>query len=799
MIRFVLILFVTVCLSLQLKAGNPTHIELNHISSYHTGIFDESAAEIPAYDPITKRLFVVKANNALIDIFDISDVSIIQKINSIDLSFLGKGVNSVAVHNGILAIAVENNKKTQNGITAFFNTEGEYLSHYEVGALPDMLTFTPDGNYVIVCNEGEPNSDYSKDPEGTVSIIDIRNGVMNALVNTADFKSYDGMEDELRKQGIRIFGPNAVASTDFEPEYAAVYDNSQFAAITLQENNAIAIIHIPSATVTQLIPLGLKDHSITGNGLDASDRDGIINITEWPVKGMYLPDAIATYSVNGTRYFVTANEGDAREYDTFEEEARIKSLVLNTESFPNASYLQKDENIGRLNVTTVNGDHDGDGIYEELYVFGARSFSIWDQSGNQIWDSGDEFEKITSEIYPNKFNASNSDNDFDSRSDNKGPEPEGLFVTNYRGEWYAFIGLERIGGIMIYNINNPEEPYFVNYTNNRDFNALFSDSPSKEELIQIGDLGIEGLIRIPANESPNGQDLIVTANETSGSISIFSLISNPELNVKNLITCKGSEVMLGNYDFENNISNTVLYGSGDYDIQWEPSILLDNSNSPNPIFIQPFASQNFSVKVTDNVSGITISDIVNVKVKETPSISMPILMNHPKNTPLDLTQLISNINGGTAPYSVQWSQLVNGEYININNPTDIIPATGINKFFATALDSNACTSKPKQLVVYVSPRKDGIDSEIIKSVNGTIVFAAYPIPAVSELNTLIELTESKPAILRIIDTEGSEIISNTIIPGNTENTISISELASGVYFIQIETDDDFAIMKFIKQ
>ncbi|MDX9790054.1 MAG: T9SS type A sorting domain-containing protein, partial [Candidatus Kapabacteria bacterium] len=412
---------------------------------------------------------------------------------------------------------------------------------------------------------------------------------------------------------------------------------------------------------------------------------------------------------------------------------------------------------------------------------------------------GVEFEKITSEIYPNKFNVSNSDNDFDSRSDNNGPEPEGLFVTNYRGEWYAFIGLERIGGIMIYNINNPEEPYFVNYTNNRDFNALFSDSPSKEELIQIGDLGIEGLIRIPANESPNGQDLIVTANETSGSISIFSLISNPELNVKNLITCKGSEVMLGNYDFENNISNTVLYGSGDYDIQWEPSILLDNSNSPNPIFIQPFASQNFSVKVTDNVSGITISDIVNVKVKETPSISMPILMNHPKNTPLDLTQLISNINGGTAPYSVQWSQLVNGEYIKINNPTDIIPATGINKFFATALDSNACTSKPKQLVVYVSPRKDGIDSEIIKSVNGTIVFAAYPIPAVSELNTLIELTESKPAILRIIDTEGSEIISNTIIPGNTENTISISELASGVYFIQIETDDDFAIMKFIKQ
>lgn len=206
-----------------------------------------------------------------------------------------------------------------------------------------MVTFTSDGSHLLVANEGEPNSynqPDSVDPEGSISVIAVSglNPTSSSLtrsVSTADFKSYNAQDAQLRNAGVRIFGPNASVAQDLEPEYITVSADSKTAYVTLQENNAIAIVDIASKTVTAIKPLGFKDHSLAGMGMDVSDEDGgtntnsgspAIKIGPVPVKGMYLPDAIASYTVGGQTYLITANEGDARaDWPGFNEETRVRA------------------------------------------------------------------------------------------------------------------------------------------------------------------------------------------------------------------------------------------------------------------------------------------------------------------------------------------------------------------------------------------------------------------------------------------------------------------------------------------
>jgi 2',3'-cyclic-nucleotide 2'-phosphodiesterase/3'-nucleotidase/5'-nucleotidase len=491
---------------------NESSLTLELIGSYSSGLFGQSAAEISAYDAGSQRLFVTNASEETVDILDISDPGfpkLVKKLN------VGGGPNSVDVYKGLVAVAIEANPKTEPGWVNFYDVNGMFLKQVFVGALPDMLTFTKNGKYLIIANEGEPNDDYSIDPEGSISIIDMR----DFSVRTITFSHLNSQKDALIKKGIRIFGPNATVAQDLEPEYIATSDDSRFAWVTLQENNAIAKIDIANAQLIDLWPLGFKDHSLPGNQLDASDRDNSINIRNWPIKGIYMPDAIAHYSVAGKNYLVTANEGDAREYTTFVEAARVSSLTLDPVAFPNAAQLRQNANLGRLNVTSTLGDTDGDGDYDELYSFGARSFSIWSDNGKLIFDSGDEMERITAEEYPTFFNSSNNSNSsFDTRSDDKGPEPEGVVIGKIKGRTYAFFGLERISGIMVYDISIPEKPRFVEYVNNRNFNVA-ANAPD------AGDLGVEGLIFISEGESPIQQPLLVTTNEVSGTTSIFRILT----------------------------------------------------------------------------------------------------------------------------------------------------------------------------------------------------------------------------------------------------------------------------------
>ncbi|MEQ8391235.1 MAG: choice-of-anchor I family protein [Thalassospira sp.] len=486
------------------------------MGEYRTGMLDESAAEIPAFDPVSKRIFVVNGADKVIDILDMSNPSELTRIGTVELSTWGKGANSVAIHNGIVAVAVENADKQAAGQAVFFDTDGNFISAVSVGALPDMIKFSPDGKYVLVANEGEPNGDFTNDPEGSVSIISLAGGVDDLTdgdVRTVDFAF---MNDGELPYGMRTSNPGTSSvAQDVEPEYIAVSKDSKTAYVSLQENNAIAIIDIETATVKRIAGLGFKDHSV--HAFDASDKDGKVNIRTWPVMGMYMPDTIEAIEIGGKDWILIANEGDSRDYDGYSEETRVGKLTLDPVAFPTASSLQKDENLGRLKTTTAQGDTDGDGDVDVIYSYGARSFSVLDADGSMVFDSGDAFEQFLASNYGNVFNASDTENyGRDNRSDDKGPEPEGIAAGYVNGTPYAFIGLERQGGFMVYDLTNPTNPQFVTYHSDR----RFSGSPEHDT---AGELAPEGMQFVNASDSPTGNAMLVVASEVSGSTKVYDL------------------------------------------------------------------------------------------------------------------------------------------------------------------------------------------------------------------------------------------------------------------------------------
>jgi len=491
-------------------------IRLQAIGTHSAGIFNDSAAEIGAYDPATRRFFGTNFSTDTVVILDLTNPAAPTAIGGIALS---GNPNSVAVCDGVVAVAVQNAIITNPGTVQFFDTTGSPLSTVTVGALPDMVTFTPNCRRLLVANEGEPSGGV--DPEGSISIVDMTVGAVNltnANVATAGFTAFNNATLD---PTVRIIGPGpgysagTTVAQDLEPEYIAVSHDSETAWVTLQENNALAVVDIKSATVTKLAGLGFKDHSVAGRGLDASDTDGANNIATWPVLGMYQPDGVAAYHDGPDTFLVMANEGDARGFET----ARVSSLILDPTAFPDPT-LQSNAELGRLNVTTQNGDTDGDGDYDQLFAFGARSFSIRTTAGALVFDSGDQFEQITKSQLPANFNANHTSNARDNRSDDKGPEPEGVTIGKAFGRTYAFITLERIGGVMVYDITNPFAPAFVQYINNRNF----SQAPGVNS---GGDLGPEGVIFVKADESPNGSPLLIVSNEVSGTTTVYQISKTP--------------------------------------------------------------------------------------------------------------------------------------------------------------------------------------------------------------------------------------------------------------------------------
>lgn len=497
------------------------NVELKHVGSFDPSPVTGSTTEIVVYDSASKRLIMTSAIQDRLDIADFSRPDSIVMIKSINMGAYG-GITSVSVKNGLIAVASPNANEQLNGSVVFFTINGDSLKRVTVGALPDMITFTPDGKKVLTANEGQPSIDYTVDPEGSISVIDLTNGIANLTqsdVNTLLFTSFNAQETALRAQGVRKLKLSSTLSQDFEPEYVTISTDSKKAWATLQENNAVAEIDLETNTITSVWPLGMKTFNIAGNGFDASDNSGFVHLANYPVKSYFIPDAIASYQVSGTTYLVTANEGDEKEYTGLNERTTIgaASTLLDSAMFPNAAVLKENHHLGRLRITNLSGDTDGDGDYDELHMVGSRSFSIWNAaSKTQVYDSGDDFERITSSdpSIAAQFNADNEGNGIKSRSRAKGPEPEGLTVANIDGKSFAFVALERVGGVMVYDISNPVSPVFQDYKNSRSLTSY------------TGDHGPEGITYISPAQSPDGKAYITVANEISGTISVYEVRNN---------------------------------------------------------------------------------------------------------------------------------------------------------------------------------------------------------------------------------------------------------------------------------
>ncbi|HCM0971358.1 choice-of-anchor I family protein [Vibrio parahaemolyticus] len=532
-------------------------------SSIADAPFDTSAAEIVNYDACTDKLYVVNAQAKRVDVLSLNESSAPSQTDFIDLTDVGTSAgieigaaNSVAVFNGLVAVAIENNNKQEDGLIALYRSDDlSLITTFKTGALPDMVGFSKDGRYIATANEGEPNSDYSIDPEGSVTLVDLRKGINNADVTQVGFGEFDGVRSDELPKAVRISGPNASIAQDLEPEYLTFADNGKI-YVALQENNAMAIIDPQSQSVEKIVALGEKSWS--NSKLDASNKDKIIgNLKSYPqLVGLYMPDTLDSYSVNGQTYIVSANEGDGREYgfkttqaecdqagfkwdeDDYQgtpdytnvkgsclshiDEVRGKKLKVTTDH-PLAEALKDNKQLARLKVIKPNHTLNTE---ENVQAFGARSFSIWNENGELVFDSGDDFATVALLNEGKYFNSTNDSNSSgDDRSDDKGIEPEAIEVAKINGRYYAFIGLERQGGIMVYDITEPKQAQFLHYVNHRDYTqpvcTLVEDGECANDTYnpKAGDLAPESINYF----ARNGQHFIAVGNEVSGTTSVFRI------------------------------------------------------------------------------------------------------------------------------------------------------------------------------------------------------------------------------------------------------------------------------------
>jgi len=504
------------------------------IGRYSIGLGDGSG-EIAAIDG--DLMVVTNSEDNSLDFVDVSDPGAPAPIQRKSLVDYGSGPNSAAVSGDPVLVIVDGLVPGGNGRLVVFDRIGRFIGDAEVGATPDMVAVSENGKRVVIANEGEPTSYGQPDsvgPEGTFSVVNIAGpyaiaagdapsqpgwtGTPQVQANTstvsfADFNVGGPRAAELPAD-VRVFGPGASVAQDLEPEYVAFTGNAYDVVVTLQENNAVALVDVNALSVVNIRPLGSVDHSLVGQGIDASDKDNTINIANWPVRGLRQPDANASFRSGGQVHDITANEGDAREYSGFAEEVRVGNgaVTLNPVTFPNAATLKNNANLGRLNITNTSPKN-GSGQYVELNSFGTRSFSIFREDGTLVTDSGDDFEQITAALLPENFNASNNSATFDDRSDNKGPEPEGVATGLVDGNQLAFVGLERVGGVMVYNVTNPANLQFLQYLNTRDFTVAAGP-----------DAGPEGVSFVPADRSPTAAPLVSVSHEISGTVVFYGPI-----------------------------------------------------------------------------------------------------------------------------------------------------------------------------------------------------------------------------------------------------------------------------------
>lgn len=526
-------------------------LDLTQIARYSAGQYnvDGGVMEIVAYNQATEWAYAINGQSgklaaiplagltagAHVEALTGTEIDVKALVEAEDSTFQYGDMTSVAISpdSTTLAAALQAQGSNDAGRVALFTCEEDGTltleALVETGAQPDMVTFAGD-SVVLTADEGEPREGYGEniaDPKGSVTVVDVEAQESTVV----DFSAFDSQRDQLAEDGI-VLKKGSAPSVDLEPEYIAVSGGKAY--VTLQENNAIAVLDIESQAFEGVYSAGFEDHSTTAIDLDKKD-DAYDPQTYESLLGIRMPDGIAAFTVEGTTYLVTANEGDAREWGDEDQ---------------GTFYLSEDErDFGEEGVTSPTGaitaensglegkvvffkTEDFDGLDPEKdYVFGGRSFTVFQATENgleEVFTSGDDFEALTAQYVPEYFNASNDNAVLDDRSGKKGPEAESVTVGTVDGKTYAFVALERTGGVMVYDVTDPEAITFVNYVNTRDFGTTVEGSEEYEDgeldkWVTGGDVAPEGLLFLDAASSPNGEPLLLAACEVSGTVAVYQL------------------------------------------------------------------------------------------------------------------------------------------------------------------------------------------------------------------------------------------------------------------------------------
>ena len=516
-------------------------VKITEISSITSGD-GEGSAEIATYHAGSKRIFATNGVKNTIDIFDISDVANPKKVGSVDLSPYGNDVTSVAAGKDVVVAVVNVSDKfsatgvptTTNGKIVVFDTAGKVLSSPDVlGVLPDSVSFAPNGTTALVAIEAQPvcakddpataakeDADYTKasDPVGGVTVVDLSDPTSPVL----KFAGFDQFTvSEMRAKGIAVSSVVNNVSKDFEPEFATAIDN-EFAYVTIQEANAIGKLNIQTATFESITRA--FESKVSQVARDTSDRDsGAGPRTYANVVGASQPDAIAGFKMGSGNYFITANEGDAREYTCLNDDLRASALKVDPRRFADWKTLSGSAALGRAKVNPNNGDRDGDGDIDTIHLRGSNSMTMY-RNGLAIWDSADLLDQIQTAAFGvaniNGSHSLSSDKATmnyvgQDRSDDKGSEPEGVAVGMVGDRRIAVLGLERMSALAVFDITQPRIPVFIEWLQMLPAKA----TPAKD----VKYWSPEGIVFVPADKSPSGKALIITSYELSGSLSIHQI------------------------------------------------------------------------------------------------------------------------------------------------------------------------------------------------------------------------------------------------------------------------------------
>ncbi|HWQ78712.1 MAG TPA: choice-of-anchor I family protein [Anaerovoracaceae bacterium] len=572
-------------------ADSAAALGIRELGRYSNGEADNEAEggvqEIVTYNSVNGFAYSVNGKEGILTAIDLNNQLVdgnlgVIRLEGDDIDVSGSGIvtgfdygdmTSVAVSpDGTkLAVALQAQEYDDPGRVAIFtcNEDGSlnFVRAYETGIQPDMVVFA-DNNTVLTADEGEPREGYPSpdaDPKGSVTVVDLTAGT----ATVADFTAYDQSAERaaLVSPGGVVLKIGADPSRDLEPEYIALAGDKAY--ITLQEANAVAVLDLASKTFTGIYSTGVQDYCKIAIDLDntSDPEDGGGQYTPRYYEdtyGLRMPDGITAYQAGGKTYILTANEGDSRDWPGYSNENDEVKLTATDDT----------ETTKKLRILTT--DYDGQpGLSDgtKNYLFGGRSFSMFEVGANGLtlaYDSGSQFESRTAAYLPDYFNSSNDNVTKDDRSNKKGPEPEAVTIGTVGGRTYAFIALERIGGVMAYDITDPKKVSFTNYINSRDFENVDGDGIGLDD-------SPEGLKFIPAIESPTGGNLLLSAFEVSGDVAAYGLTSKTAA-AKPLKLAAISDTHL--YDSETlgaTGSALIAYLNSDRKMLLESEMILDES------------------------------------------------------------------------------------------------------------------------------------------------------------------------------------------------------------------------------